>query len=79
VIFSAHHGVLDGWSGPVLLGSLHRGYQALMNGLLPQGEPDTAWLEFGRHIASQTRSADAYWQGRGELWQRLTISPACSG
>ena len=67
MIFSAHHGVLDGWSGPVLLGSLHRGYQALMNGLLPQREPDTAWLEFGRHIASQTRSADAYWQGRGEL------------
>ena len=67
VIFSAHHGVLDGWSGPVLLGALHRGYQALMNGLLPQRDPDTAWLEFGRHIASQTRSADAYWQGRGEL------------
>ncbi|WP_429164895.1 amonabactin biosynthesis non-ribosomal peptide synthetase AmoG [Aeromonas rivipollensis] len=67
VIFSAHHSVLDGWSGPVLLGSLHRGYQALMNGLLPQGEPDTAWLEFGRHIASQARSAEAYWQGRGEL------------
>ncbi len=67
VIFSAHHGVLDGWSGPVLLGSLHRGYQALMNGLLPQGEPDTAWLEFGRHIASQARSAETYWQGREEL------------
>ncbi|WP_429034858.1 amonabactin biosynthesis non-ribosomal peptide synthetase AmoG [Aeromonas veronii] len=67
VIFSAHHSVLDGWSGPVLLGSLHRGYQALMNGLLPQAEPDTTWLEFGRHIASQARSADAYWQGRGEL------------
>ncbi|MFN4323013.1 MAG: amonabactin biosynthesis non-ribosomal peptide synthetase AmoG [Aeromonas media] len=67
VVFSAHHGVLDGWSGPVLLGALHRGYQALMNGLLPQRDPDTAWLEFGRHIASQARSADAYWQGRGEL------------
>ncbi len=51
----------------MLLGSLHRGYQALMNGLLPQREPDTAWLEFGRHIASQTRSAETYWQGRGEL------------
>lgn len=38
-----------------------------MNGLLPQAEPDTAWLEFGGHIASQARSADAYWQGRGEL------------
>jgi hypothetical protein len=59
--------VLDGWSGPVLLGSLHRGYQALMNGLLPQGEPDSAWLEFGRHIASQARSAETYWQGREEL------------
>lgn len=67
VIFSAHHSVLDGWSGPVLLGALHRAYQALMNGLLPQRDPDTAWLEFGRHIASQARSADAYWQGRGEL------------
>ncbi len=67
VIFSAHHSVLDGWSGPVLLGSLHSHYQQLMKGQLPQAEPDTAWLEFGRHIASQTRSADAYWQGRGEL------------
>jgi amino acid adenylation domain-containing protein/non-ribosomal peptide synthase protein (TIGR01720 family) len=70
VVFSAHHSVLDGWSGPVLLGALHSGYQALMNGLLPQAEPDTAWLEFGRHIVSQTRSADAYWQGRGELLAR---------
>lgn len=67
MICSAHHSVLDGWSGPVLLDPLHRGYQALMNGLLPQAEPDTTWLEFGRHIASQARSADAYWQGRGEL------------
>ena len=41
--------------------------QQVMNGLLPQRDPDTAWLEFGRHIASQARSADAYWQGRGEL------------
>ncbi|WP_429174270.1 amonabactin biosynthesis non-ribosomal peptide synthetase AmoG [Aeromonas salmonicida] len=70
VIFSAHHGVLDGWSGPVLLGALHRGYQALMNGLLPQAEADGAWLEFGRHIASQTRASEAYWQGRAELLAR---------
>ncbi|MBP8280919.1 MAG: non-ribosomal peptide synthetase, partial [Aeromonas sp.] len=70
VIFSAHHGVLDGWSGPVLLGALHRCYQSLMNGLLPQAEPDGAWLEFGRHIASQTRASEAYWQGRAELLAR---------
>ncbi|MUG28707.1 amonabactin biosynthesis non-ribosomal peptide synthetase AmoG [Aeromonas salmonicida] len=70
VIFSAHHGVLDGWSGPVLLGSLHRCYQALMNGLLPQAEADGAWLEFGRHIASQTRASEAYWQGRAEQLAR---------
>ncbi|WP_412705199.1 Linear gramicidin synthase subunit D [Aeromonas rivipollensis] len=67
VVFSAHHSVLDGWSGPVLLGSLHSHYQQLMKGQLPQRDPDTAWLEFGRHIASQARSADAYWQGRGDL------------
>ncbi|AVP94542.1 amonabactin biosynthesis non-ribosomal peptide synthetase AmoG [Aeromonas rivipollensis] len=70
VVFSAHHGVLDGWSGPVLLGSLHSHYQQLMKGQLPQAEPDTAWLEFGRHIASQARTAEAYWQGRGALLAR---------
>ncbi|UNP90408.1 amonabactin biosynthesis non-ribosomal peptide synthetase AmoG [Aeromonas encheleia] len=70
VVFSAHHSVLDGWSGPVLLGALHRDYQALMNGQLPQAESDTAWLEFGRHIASQARTAEAYWQGRGALLAR---------
>ncbi|MFG0763419.1 amonabactin biosynthesis non-ribosomal peptide synthetase AmoG [Aeromonas media] len=70
VIFSAHHGVLDGWSGPVLLGSLHRCYQSLMNGLLPQVEADGAWLEFGRHIAIQTRASEAYWQGRAEQLAR---------
>ncbi|MCE9969620.1 amonabactin biosynthesis non-ribosomal peptide synthetase AmoG [Aeromonas salmonicida] len=70
VIFSAHHGVLDGWSGPVLLGALHRCYQALMNGLLPQAEADGAWLEFGRHIASQTRASEAYWHGRAEQLAR---------
>ena len=67
VVFSAHHCVLDGWSGPVLLGSLHRHYQSLMQGRVPEVTPDTAWLEFGRHIASQARTAEAYWQGRAEL------------
>lgn len=70
VVFSAHHSVLDGWSGPVLLGSLHSHYQQLMKGQLPQRDPDTAWLEFGRHIASKTRASEAYWQGRGELLAR---------
>ena len=51
----------------MLLGSLHSHYQQLMKGQLPQAEPDTAWLEFGRHIASQARTAEAYWQGRAEL------------
>ncbi|MFM5095772.1 amonabactin biosynthesis non-ribosomal peptide synthetase AmoG [Aeromonas rivipollensis] len=70
VVFSAHHSVLDGWSGPVLLGSLHSHYQQLMKGQLPHAEPDGAWLEFGRHIASQARTAEAYWQGRGALLAR---------
>lgn len=70
VVFSAHHSVLDGWSGPVLLGSLHSHYQQLMKGQLLHPEPDTAWLEFGRHIASQARTAEAYWQGRAELLAR---------
>ncbi|MBV7438994.1 amonabactin biosynthesis non-ribosomal peptide synthetase AmoG [Aeromonas sp. sif2416] len=75
VILSAHHAVLDGWSGPVLLGSLHRCYQQLMtqplmNGLSPQTSPDQAWLEFGRHIASQTAANQAYWQGRSDLLAR---------
>lgn len=70
VILSAHHGVLDGWSGPVLLGSLHRHYQALMQGQVPEVTPDTAWLDFGRHLASHRAEHEAYWQGRAELLAR---------
>jgi amino acid adenylation domain-containing protein/non-ribosomal peptide synthase protein (TIGR01720 family) len=70
VILSAHHGVLDGWSGPVLLGSLHRHYQALMQGQAPEVTPDTAWLAFGRHIASGSDTTAAYWQGRADLLAR---------
>ncbi|MGY3942854.1 non-ribosomal peptide synthetase [Aeromonas tecta] len=70
VILSAHHAVLDGWSGPVLLGSLHRHYQALMQGQAPEVTPDTAWLAFGRHIASGSDTTAAYWQGRADLLAR---------
>ncbi|MCH7373884.1 amino acid adenylation domain-containing protein [Aeromonas sp. MR19] len=70
VILSAHHAVLDGWSGPVLLGSLHRHYQSLKQGQVPEATPDTAWLAFGRHIASETATSAAYWQGRAELLAR---------
>ncbi|MCS3459659.1 non-ribosomal peptide synthetase [Aeromonas sp. BIGb0445] len=75
VILSAHHGVLDGWSGPVLLGSLHRHYQqgmqqAELDERLPQPSPDRAWLEFGRHIASHRAEHEAYWKGRAHLLAR---------
>ncbi|WP_349921964.1 amino acid adenylation domain-containing protein [Aeromonas veronii] len=84
VILSAHHAVLDGWSGPVLLGSVHRGYQQSMTqarnqDTAPEVSPDTAWLAFGRHIASQSASSAAYWQGREDLLARSNDLSALFG
>ena len=93
VILSAHHAVLDGWSGPVLLGSVHRCYQqsmthALKQGASPEVQADGAWLAFGRHIASQASASAAYWQGRRDLLAKpndlsalfgVTLEPGLSG
>ncbi|MEG0007020.1 MAG: amino acid adenylation domain-containing protein [Aeromonas sp.] len=85
VILSAHHAVLDGWSGPVLLGSVHRRYQQSMMqqsmtpGTASEVTPDTAWLAFGRHIASESASSAAYWQKREDLLARVNDLSALFG
>ncbi|WP_373681915.1 condensation domain-containing protein, partial [Serratia marcescens] len=39
-LFCVHHAILDGWSSPLLVGSLHDAYLAFSHGREPADRPD---------------------------------------
>ncbi|UYA58815.1 Siderophore biosynthesis non-ribosomal peptide synthetase modules 1 [Pectobacterium sp. F1-1] len=73
VLLSCHHSIIDGWSGPQLLGAVHRDYQLLMNGqALIHGEApaiqvDRAYVDYALHAVAQQPAVDAFWQQRQPL------------
>ncbi|MEH6799268.1 MAG: amino acid adenylation domain-containing protein [Halopseudomonas sabulinigri] len=67
VIFSCHHALLDGWSGPQLLGAVHRDYLAALQGQPLQQRIDDCYLAYGAYIASQRAKAAAYWRQQTEM------------
>jgi len=82
LVWTYHHLIMDGWSGPMLLGYVFRTFQALLDGRTP--EPVTvpgfasyiAWLQ-----RQNTSDAEAFW--RNELRRFRTTSrlanDACHG
>ncbi|MEI3773389.1 amino acid adenylation domain-containing protein [Pectobacterium brasiliense] len=73
VLLSCHHSVIDGWSGPQLLGAVHRDYQMLMNGeTFMHGETsaiqvDRAYVDYALHAVAQQSAVEAFWQQRQPL------------
>lgn len=68
VIFSCHHAVIDGWSGPRLFAALHQAYEALADhnsddlaALLPV---DQAYLAHAEYAASSQTETAAFWAGK---------------
>ncbi|MGZ5050157.1 MAG: amino acid adenylation domain-containing protein [Methylobacter sp.] len=63
LLWSYHHVLLDGWSGPLLINELFAGYEAVQRGkapLLPVARPYRdyiAWLQ-----NQDTASAETYWR-----------------
>ncbi|SDS71531.1 non-ribosomal peptide synthase domain TIGR01720/amino acid adenylation domain-containing protein [Halopseudomonas sabulinigri] len=79
VIFSCHHALLDGWSGPQLLGAVHRDYLAVVQGEPLDASRDDCYLAYGAYIASQRAEASAYWQQQVELLSHDTALDALFG
>ena len=63
-LFSNHHGVLDGWSMPILLQYIHSTYLALLNNKPIDITLDQAYLDAQAYIQKTQDSNDTYWQSQ---------------
>ncbi|WP_434339688.1 amino acid adenylation domain-containing protein [Motilimonas cestriensis] len=69
VLKTAHHSILDGWSGPLLLAQVHHYYDQLKSGLVPRVKAEPAYLEAQRYLQQQRDHAKAYWQTQLDRFQ----------
>jgi amino acid adenylation domain-containing protein/non-ribosomal peptide synthase protein (TIGR01720 family) len=82
VLFSCHHAIIDGWSGPRLFGAVHECYQRLQDEAVASvtaeqdiasapiivRQHDNAYLEHARYAVKQREAVAAYWQ---EKWPAM--------
>ena len=61
IIKSEHHSISDGWSGPVLLTSLHQYYESLREHREVSIKEDRAYLEAQDYINSHKDAIEDYW------------------
>ena len=61
-LFSNHHGVLDGWSTPILIQYIHNTYLALLNNKPIDITLDQAYLDAQQYIQNTRDSNNQYWQ-----------------
>ncbi|WDF57315.1 non-ribosomal peptide synthetase [Mucilaginibacter sp. KACC 22063] len=61
VLKSEHHAITDGWSEPVLLASLHRYYQAVIENREVCIDEDVAYILAQEYIAENKQATQEYW------------------
>ncbi|MCG7495641.1 amino acid adenylation domain-containing protein [Vibrio sp. Of7-15] len=61
VMKTEHHAIADGWSGPLLLQSVHQYYIALLDGTCPEVGHDSAYLEAQRYRQLQKQHDEVFW------------------
>ncbi|WP_440057005.1 amino acid adenylation domain-containing protein (plasmid) [Pseudoalteromonas sp. T1lg65] len=70
VLKTEHHSIGDGWSGSVLLQTVHEYYNTLVQGKTPKIEEETAYLQAQGYYAKHKQQIESYWhkvkQGFGE-------------
>ncbi|MGJ0578896.1 amino acid adenylation domain-containing protein [Xenorhabdus bovienii] len=75
LIHTSHHIIIDGWSSQILLEYVHRTYQQLQAGQMPDTCIDTAYLATQRYYASQVAECRHHWQELGtQHWESTDIS-----
>lgn len=67
VLLSCHHSIIDGWSGPQLLGAVHRDYDQRIRGLRPDQRIDNAYRENALHAVQQRPREQAFWRQKAAL------------
>ncbi|MDX7988705.1 amino acid adenylation domain-containing protein [Xenorhabdus sp. 12] len=64
VLISMHHAIIDGWSNPILLQTVHEYYNELTQGHTPKIEPDHAYLATQQYYLNHKSDVEAYWAER---------------
>ncbi|PHM39368.1 peptide synthase [Xenorhabdus mauleonii] len=64
VLITKHHAIIDGWSNPILLQTVHEYYNELAQGRTPQIEADHAYLAAQQYYLNHKSAVEAYWVER---------------
>lgn len=62
VLKTEHHSIMDGWSGPLLLATLHNNYQLLKLNKQVLIKEDTAYQRTQEYISKHKAAAQDYWK-----------------
>ena len=62
VILTMHHSIIDGWSFPILLDTVHGYYDALIKGQTPTVIEDQSYYHAQQHNHRIEESVNNYWQ-----------------
>ncbi|WP_339379120.1 amino acid adenylation domain-containing protein [Xenorhabdus lircayensis] len=69
VLITQHHCIADGWSGPILLQTVHEYYNALVHGQTPEVVVETAYLATQQYHLDHKAASEAYWSERKTQFQ----------
>ncbi|MEP7141396.1 MAG: amino acid adenylation domain-containing protein [Ferruginibacter sp.] len=61
ILKSDHHSIADGWSGPILLTSLHQYYDAIIENKKVNIKQDRSYLEAQEYICRNREMVQQYW------------------
>ncbi|WP_167366741.1 non-ribosomal peptide synthetase, partial [Xenorhabdus thuongxuanensis] len=69
VLITQHHTITDGWSGPILLQTVHEYYDMLVQGQKPQIVVEQAYLATQQYYLGYLAESEKYWAERKTHFQ----------
>ena len=68
VLLTEHHSVADGWSGPVLHGTVYQYYDALKEGKQPVIVPEVAYHKAQEYYLKEKTNTETFWGEAKKKW-----------
>ncbi|PHM65631.1 Amino acid adenylation [Xenorhabdus stockiae] len=69
VLTTLHHSIIDGWSNPILLQTVHEYYNAIIQGNMPEIRVDQAYPATQQYYLEHQAESDRYWAERKAQFQ----------
>jgi amino acid adenylation domain-containing protein len=79
ILKSEHHSITDGWSGPILINSVHDYYEQLQKGQPVKVKVDSAYLRAQSYFAKNKHKVETFWQEKtAHMGQTNDLNPLLS-